>query len=90
MPKQKSDINVSNMINSSTRLDVIQSENTENVADEDLMAKQEDKIDGLVEPEDSDSDRKISADGSLTEDLLRTQMRHLCLKVGLYILVLQR
>ena len=57
------------MNNSSTGLDVTQSENTENVADEDLMAKQEDKIDGSVEPEYSDSDRTILADGSLTEDL---------------------
>ena len=50
-----------------------QSENTEIVPDSKLMAKEEDKINRSVQPEDSDSDRTISADGSLTEDYDNTK-----------------
>ena len=47
-----------------------QSENT----DSKLMAKEEDKMNRSVQPEDSDSDRTISADGSLTEDYEETKV----------------
>ena len=51
-----------------------QSENTEVLPDSKLMAKEEDKINRSVQPEDSDSDRTISADGSLTEDYEETKV----------------
>ena len=50
------------------------SENTEIVADPNLMAKEDDKVNRSVQPEDSDSDRTISADGSLTEDYKETKV----------------
>ena len=50
-----------------------QSENTEMVPDSKLKAKEKDQINGSVQPEDSDSDRTISADGSLTEDYEETK-----------------
>ena len=51
-----------------------QSENTEVLPDSKLMAKEEDKINRSVQPEDSDSDRTISADGSLKEDYEETKV----------------